>query len=122
MSENSLCNAVENLITLHRLSSYQGRKFLELFSRLEVGDLVYAGMFKSKLNISIEEAYYLLDELKSQGFLIHWYEIYCYDCNKSTGIFIDTPRKFNPDLCCDYCGKHLTMEENLIVLYKVMRV
>lgn len=109
-------------MSLHHLTPYQRMKFNEFVSVLTVGELVYAGMFKSKLNISIKEAYKILDELKQQGFLIHWYEIYCHDCDKSTGIFIDSPRKFSEDLYCDYCGKHLSMEENLIVLYKVVKV
>ena len=122
MSDNTLCNAVKSLIALHHLSQYQADRFLEFFSCLEVGDLVYAGMFKSKLNITIEYAYRILEELKTQGFLVHWYEIYCYNCNKSTGIFLDTPRKFKPELYCDYCGKLLNMDDNLIVLYKVVKV
>lgn len=79
-------------------------------------------MFKSKLNITIENAYHILEELKKQGYLIHWYEVYCYDCNKSTGVFLDTPRKFNPEQYCDYCGKQLSVDENLIVLYKVVAI
>ena len=122
MSETSLLNAIENLIVLHHLSQYQAARIKEIFSCIKTGELVYAGMLKSRLNISIDAAYIILDELKEQGFLVHLYEIYCHECNRSTGLFLDTPRRFNPDQCCDYCGKQMTLEENLIVLYKVVRI
>ena len=79
-------------------------------------------MIKSRLNISIDSAYIILDELKEQGYLVHWYEIYCHECNRSTGVFLDTPRKFNPDQCCDFCGRQMTLEKNLIILYKVVKI
>ena len=114
MSEDSLLIAIENLITLHHLSQYQATRIREIFSCVRIGELVYAGMLKSRLNISIDAAYIILDELKEQGFLVHWYEIYCHECNRSTGGFLDTPRKFNPDQCCDFCGRQMTLEKKLI--------
>lgn len=62
----------------------------------------------------------MLEDLKEQGFLSNIYEVYCFDCNKSKGIFLDSITSFSPDMCCDFCGKELTLEENIIVLYKVI--
>ncbi len=43
-------------------------------------------------------------------------------CPESKGIFLDSLEQFNPDLYCDFCGKSLSLEENIIVLYKVAKV
>lgn len=104
------------------MTPYQQKKSEEYFSILRPGDYVYPGHLKSKLVIDIKEAYYILEELKKQGYLRNLYEIYCFDCNKSKGIFLDSLEQFDPDLYCDFCGKKLSIEENIIVLYKVVKV
>lgn len=64
----------------------------------------------------------MLEELKNGGFLTNLYEVYCFDCNKSKGVFLDSLASFNPDMYCDFCQKKLTVEDNIIVLYKVIRI
>lgn len=106
----------------HQLAPYQQAKCNEFFEVLKVGDYVYPGHLKSKLAIDIKTAYKILEELKVQGYLENLYEVYCFNCNKSKGIFLDSLEQFNPDLYCDFCGKSLSLEENIIVLYKVAKV
>lgn len=104
------------------MTSYQQKKCDEFFEFIKEGDYIYPGHLKSKLFIDIKDAYEILESLKQQGFLRNLYEVYCFDCNKSKGIFLDSLEQFNPDWYCDFCGKHLSLEENIIVLYKVVRV
>lgn len=92
------------------------------FSVLKVGDYVYPGHLKSKLAIDIKTAYKILEELKKQGYLTNLYEVYCFECNKSKGIFLDSLEKFELDWYCDFCGKSLSLGEDVIVLYKVVKV
>lgn len=106
----------------YQLTPYQQKKCRELFSVLKEGDYVYAGHLKSKISIKIEAAYLMLDELKKQGFLVNLYEIYCFECNKSKGVFLDSLEEFDSDLYCDFCGNHLKVETNIIVLYKVVHI
>lgn len=89
---------------------------------IRLGDFIYAGQLKSRLVISIEEAYQILEDLKNEGFLTNLYEIYCHDCSRSTGKFLDSLEEFNSESYCDFCGKLFTLEENVIVLYKVVRI
>lgn len=86
-----------------------------------MGDYIYAGNLKSKIATDIKTAYHILEELKEQGFLTNLYEIYCFDCNKSTGIFLDSLVDFGDDRYCDFCNKHLSLD-NIIVLYKVISI
>ena len=72
--------------------------------------------------IDIKAAYLILEDLKRQGFLNNLFEVYCFDCNKSKGVFLQSLEEFNSDWYCDFCNKHLTLEDNIIVLYQVVRI
>ena len=85
-----------------------------------MGDFIYPGHLKSKMVVDIKVAYQLLEKLKKQGFLIILYVVYCFDCNKSKGIFLESLEEFNPDWHCDFCEKQMSIDENIIVLYKVV--
>ena len=122
MSKNTLYNVIKNLILQYQLMPYQQRKINEFFSVIKEGDYIYAGHFKSKLAISIDQAYCMLEELKREGFLANFYEVYCHDCGKSSGRFFDSLEEFDNDLYCDFCEKHFSLEENVIVLYKVIHI
>ncbi len=122
MSKNTLCDAIKTLELQHQLTTYQQKKCDEFFSILKVGDYVYPGHLKSKMAVDIKVAYQMLEGLKKQGFLINLYEVYCFDCNKSKGIFLESLEDFNPDWHCDFCDKQLSIDENIIVLYKVVGV
>lgn len=122
MLESTLCNAVENLIIKYQMSEYQQKKCREFFNAQKVNDFIYAGHLKSKISVDIKVAYQMLEYLKEEGFLSNLYEVYCFDCNKSKGIFLDSIVSFNPDMYCDFCQKKLTVEDNIIVLYKVIHL
>lgn len=87
---------------------------------IKEGDYIYPGHLKSKLNVDIHVAYEILEELKKLGFVQNLFEVYCFDCNKSKGIFLDSLEHFNPDWHCDFCDQPLSIENNIIVLYKVI--
>lgn len=101
---------------------YQQEKCDEFFEVLKEGDYVYPGHLKSKIVVDIKVAYKMLEELKRQGFLKNLYEVYCFDCNKSKGVFLESLEQFDSDLHCDFCDKRLSLEENIIVLYKVVKL
>lgn len=102
------------------MSPYQQKKFREYFDALNVGDYIYPGHIKSKLNSDINSVYHMLEELKDLGFLINVYEVYCFECSRSKGIFIEAIADFNKNWYCDNCNSNLNPTDNLIVLYKVV--
>ena len=122
MSKNMLCDVIKNLELQYQLTPYQQKKCNAFFSVLKVGDYVYPGHLKSKIAVDIKVSYKILEELKRQGFLENLYEVYCFNCNKSKGIFLESLEEFNPDWYCDFCNKKLSLEENIIVLYKVVKI
>ena len=122
MSEITLYNAVKSFGLKHHLTSYQQKACETFFSYIKVGDYIYAGQLKSKLVIDLQESYEFLEELRKQGFLQQIYEIYCSNCGKHKGKILSSISEFNPEFHCDYCGTHLNPVDNLIVLYKVVRI
>ena len=122
MLQSTLCSALETLMNKYQLSEYQQKKCRDFFSAQKINDYIYAGHLKSEICVDIKIAYQILEELKGKGFLSNLYEVYCVDCNKSKGIFLDSVMSFNPDMRCDFCDKNLTVEDDVIVVYKVTQI
>ncbi len=104
----------------YHLSPYQVKNFEKFFSFVKVGNLIYPGNLKAKIAVDIITVYKMLEELEDQGFLSTVYEVYCHNCNKSKGVFLNSISEFDNDLHCDFCEQHLNAIDNLIVLYKVV--
>ncbi len=122
MSKNTLCDAIKNLELQYQLTPYQKNKLDEFISLLTIGDFIYPGSLKSKLFIDIQVVYQMLELLKNEGYLTTIYEVYCFECSHSKGIFLNSISEFNEDYCCDFCGTQLNPFDNLIVLYKVINI
>lgn len=104
------------------LTPYQCKKCDEFFSLVHEGDFIYPGHLKSKLCIDVKTAYLFMEDLKKAGFVNNLYEVYCMECGKSKGIFLESLSDFNDIYVCDFCNKKLSVSEDIIVLYKVLRV
>ena len=122
MSENTLISAAKNSMNVFHLTNYQTSKLMEYFIALSINDYIYPGMLKSKAHVDIKTIYTILENLKSDGFLQIIYELYCSQCSKSKGIFIECLSDFNADICCDFCDKNLNPLDDTIVLYKVIKL
>lgn len=115
-------NVIENLKIAYRLTQYQVNKADEFFSAVRPGDFIYPGHLKSKLCIDIKTAYFFMEELKKSGFVKNIYEVYCMNCGRSKGIFMEALSDFDENLTCDFCDNPLSISEDIIVLYKVLRI
>ena len=107
---------------LYHLSQYQSRKCDEFFAAIRPGDFIYPGQLKSKLCIDIKMAYLFMENLKKAGFVKNLYEVYCMECGKSKGIFLESLSDFEEDFTCDFCNKELSVSDDIIVLYKVLHI
>ena len=122
MSEPTLLAAITNLQAKYHLNHYQSSKCHDFFSYIKIGDLIYPGHFKSKILVDIKTAYSFMEELKNLGFVKNVYEVYCTECGKSKGVFIESLSDFKIDMACDFCSKDLSVFEDVIVLYKVIQI
>ena len=122
MLENTLLDVLKNLKSVYQLTPYQSKKCDEFFSAIHTGDYIYPGHIKSKFCIDIKTAYFFMEDLKKAGFVKNLYEVYCMECGRSKGIFLEALSEFDNNFTCDFCNKPLTVSEDIIVLYKVIRV
>lgn len=122
MSEITLLGVIKNLKSSYNLTPYQSKQCDDFFSVIHPGDFVYPGHLKSKLVIDIKTAYLFMEDLKKAGFVKNVYEVYCMQCDRSKGIFLDTLTDFDENFTCDFCDNPLSVSEDIIVLYKVLRV
>lgn len=122
MSKDTLCDSAKSLIMQYQLSQYQQNQFNKYISTLKTGNYVYPGMLKSRMNLEIKIVYEILDALRKEGFLSFLYEVYCFNCDRSTGVYLDSLSEFDEDMCCNSCSEKLNVADNLIVLYKVVKI
>lgn len=120
MLENTLITVIENLKIKHRLTEYQERKLTDFIKYWKINDYIYPGLLKSKLNISIKDAYEILEYIKSLGILENAFEVYCRKCSKSKGIYLKSLVDIPQDLSCDFCNNEFNSLEDTVVLYKVI--
>lgn len=104
------------------LTQYQKKQCDSFFSVIHPDDFIYPGHLKSKLVIDIKTAYLFMEDLKKAGFVKNIYEVYCMECGRSKGIFLDTLTDFDENLTCDFCGSTLSVSKDIIVLYKVLHI
>lgn len=120
MLETTLLNIIEILTQRTNLNGYQKKQLTLQVKHWEKDTIIYPGMFKAKLSISIEVAYDMLEFLVSKKILERNYEIYCKNCNKFKGIIIRTPSEYKTDIHCDFCDEKLVPLEDSIVIYRVI--
>lgn len=120
MLENTLITVIENLKIKHKLTEYQVRKLTDFIKYWKINDYIYPGLLKSKLNISIKDAYEILEYIKSLGILENAFEVYCRKCSKSKGIYLKSLVDIPQDLSCDFCNNEFNSLEDTVVLYKVI--
>lgn len=119
MLESTLLTVTESLRNRYKLTSYQEKKLVEFIRYWKINDYIYPGVLKSKLNISIKDAYEILENIKSMDILENVYEVYCKKCSKSKGVYLKSLNSLPEDISCDFCNHEFNVLNDTIVLYKV---
>lgn len=98
------------------------QKIIELFIPYLKDDkkqFVFPGAVSRKLNISIDQAFILLNVLKNDGLLKRVYEFRCPDTQYKKIFkdisYINLPEK----TLCEDCGEEFVLRDNLYVVYEV---
>ncbi|MFP3356887.1 hypothetical protein R0K17_05940 [Planococcus sp. SIMBA_143] len=97
------------------------KNLLKLF---KPGSFIYPGVLIRELNISMKDAYTLLNSLASENLLREVYEVSCPYENRSTGVVYDNALELlNADtyLSCPTCDQIIDIKENNIAIYKVLK-
>lgn len=94
------------------------KKIIKEFSNYNKGDLIYPNVLKKHLNINEKETYKILSMLEKSNLLKMYYEYFCYNCNKSCGLY-ELYNKLPETHICKNCKDNLTLD-NVRIVYKII--
>ncbi len=92
-------------------------KFLMKFKKNEY---IYPSTIKRNLKIDDKKVYEVLTLLENAGIIKMYYEFFCYNCNNSKGLYTYF-NELNDELVCDYCENKLNSNDNIKIVYKVIK-
>ncbi|HCW53410.1 MAG TPA: hypothetical protein DG753_06675 [Clostridium sp.] len=114
------------------LSKQLSIAYKDIYSEKQVVDvLVFIDKFKGtslypraigrKFNIDMAKVYEILNQLVKNNILSLSFEIYCNDCDKFQNHVYDSLNEIPNDITCEYCGKNIDFNKDIIVVYKVCK-
>jgi len=115
----SLSTRVEQI--LNKFNSEDKDKILDFFNNYKKGMWIYPGVMKRKTGISIKEAYNILNELEKENILDSYYELYCGNCQRSTGIIIKVISEMPDIFQCEICHNEMPSLENAVMIFKAIK-
>lgn len=121
MLKTTSLKLIEDLTKRHKLTEYQIDRLSKLLKFWRKGSIIYPGMLKSKLHISIKETYDILEYMLKEGFLERNFEIYCSECNKFKGKIVRSLTDIPEDCCCEFCNHEIDPITDTIAIYRVIK-
>lgn len=91
-------------------------KFLITFKK---GSFIYPSVLKRKFQMSDEDVYKILSKLEKEKVLKLFYELFCYQCNNSIGLF-EYYSQIPTKIICEQCESYLGID-NIKIVYKVIK-
>lgn len=84
-------------------------------------DIIYPSNIVKKYNLSMSDAYHLLEQLKNKKRIVPIYMLYCPSCEKfCTPIIYEVISKMTEYETCVHCNRTLEPIKHCIVLYRVL--
>jgi hypothetical protein len=68
----------------------------------------------------MKDVYAVLEAIKDIGLINVNFEVYCFSCNKFTGLAFETIGQLPEYIQCEECFRELNPIEDNIVVYKVI--
>ena len=116
---------IEALINQNELiNNVDSKKVSNLLNYYKKDMWIYPSVLKRKLQVDIKTAYSILNLLEDQDLIERYYELYCFDCQHSTGLLKKTMNLFVAKIGfiveCDTCQRTLFALENCRVVFVVV--
>lgn len=122
MLPDILLKSIEKVTTeVKTLNKTEINNFFVPYFRDPKKQMVYPSSISRNLNISIDEAFILLNSLMEEGVLEKVYEFRCPDTDYRELFrgesYINLPVK----IICEDCGEEFILRDNLYVIYEVKK-
>lgn len=112
---------IEALINQNELiNNVDSKKVSNLLIHYKKDMWIYPSVLKRKLQVDIKTAYSILNLLEDQDLIERYYELYCFDCQHSTGLLKKTMNEIPDEFECDTCQRTLFALENCRVVFVVV--
>lgn len=112
---------IEALINQNELiNNVDSKKVSNLLNYYKKDMWIYPSVLKRKLQVDIKTAYSILNLLEDQDLIERYYELYCFDCQRSTGLLKKTMNEIPDEFECDTCQRTLFALENCRVVFVVV--
>lgn len=117
----STLEKIETLINQNKLmNNVNPKNVSNLLMHYKKDMWIYPSVLKRELEISVNTAYNILNVLEDASIIERYYELYCFDCQRSTGLFKRTINEIPDEFECDNCQKTLLALENCRVVFMVV--
>ena len=94
-------------------------EFIEKYYR--VNQYIYPGVLHRNLGIDIKDIYSFLDLCSNANILKPYFEVYCQNCNRFTGVFFDSIFSIPEEIECPHCNNDIDdLLKSSVVIYKVI--
>lgn len=123
MLPNILLKNIERVVAeSSTYNTLQIVKLLEPYFRDENRIYMYPGAVARKLDISIDQAFILLNRLEKEGILDRLFEFRCPDNDNYREFFKDISYINLPNkITCEECSEVFPLKDNLYVIYEVKK-
>ncbi len=112
---------IETLINQNELmNNIDSKRVSNLLIHYKKDMWIYPSVLKRKLQVDLRTAYSILDLLEDQDLIERYYELYCFDCQHSTGLLKKTMNEIPDKFECDTCQRALFALENCRVVFVVV--
>lgn len=120
MLSKQLSIAYKDIIAKDIYSEKQVADVLEFIDKFK-GTYLYPRVIRRKFNIDMAKVYEILNQLVKNNILSLAFEIYCNDCDKFQNQVYDSLNEIPKDITCEYCGRDIDFNKDIIVVYKVCK-
>ena len=112
---------IETLINQNELmNNIDSKRVSNLLIHYKKDMWIYPSVLKRKLQVDLRTAYSILNLLEDQDLIERYYELYCFDCQHSTGLLKKTMNEIPDKFECDTCQRTLFALENCRVVFVVV--
>ena len=120
MSSDTLVNIKELLCKLQILTDSELTAICDLLRMYRIGMWLYPGVIARRIPLTIDKTYAVVDTLAENNYIKPYYELYCNNCQKATGIVFETLGEMPQEFECEICHATMISIQNSILVYKVV--
>lgn len=89
-------------------------------TKFKKDNFIYPSTIKRKFKLDDKKVYEILFALEKAQIIKMYYEIFCYECSRSAGLY-EYFSQLNEEIICDDCESNLNSKDNIKIVYKVVK-